>query len=171
MCAITQGFFISKKKDYLCVRVFCLHVYSTIRGQKRASDLLRLELQRSVSYHVGVGNWTQVLWKMQPALLVLSHPSSPQLVGTLRNYAFFFFLFWDTVPLCSPGLLQTCDLPAWRIINVCFHTWFKMQFWKSYCSSLTLASEAQGTLITILRAQVTWLTIYGTGQSSMGHYL
>ena len=32
-------------------------------GQKRALDALGLELETVVSYHVSVGNSTQVLWK------------------------------------------------------------------------------------------------------------
>ena len=39
----------------------CMYVHSMLihRDQKRASDLLKLELQRAASRHAGVGNRTQ----------------------------------------------------------------------------------------------------------------
>jgi len=38
-----------------------MFVAAACRGQKRASNLLRLELQKAVSYDVGAGTWTLVL--------------------------------------------------------------------------------------------------------------
>jgi hypothetical protein len=39
----------------LHISVHCLHAWC-LRGQKKASDPLELELQRVVSYYVGAGN-------------------------------------------------------------------------------------------------------------------
>lgn len=47
----------------------------TCGGQKKASDTLKLELQTAVSYYVGVGNETWVVWKRrtaEPSLLSFS---------------------------------------------------------------------------------------------------
>lgn len=62
-----------KKDLFLSVRVFCLCVYmhsmwvpGAYRGQKRAFDPLKLELQMTVvNFHVGqhMGNKTQILWR------------------------------------------------------------------------------------------------------------
>lgn len=52
----------------MCERLVCKYVYtmdmrSDFKGQKRTLDPLKLELQMVVSYHVGGGNRTQVLWE------------------------------------------------------------------------------------------------------------
>ena len=48
----------------LCGQMFCLHllfcttsVAGVLRGQKRASDFLKMEVQTVVSCHKGPGNW------------------------------------------------------------------------------------------------------------------
>ena len=43
--------------------VYVLSACSILRSQKRASDLLELELQMVVSLHMGAGNQIHVLWK------------------------------------------------------------------------------------------------------------
>ena len=48
----------------LCQHTMCMHY----GGQKKALDPLGLELQTVVSYHVGAGNPTQILWKGISAL-------------------------------------------------------------------------------------------------------
>jgi hypothetical protein len=54
---------------YVCVWVFCLHVYLCTAcvqcpwRPKRVSEPLELELQVVVSCHGGAGNWTRVLWR------------------------------------------------------------------------------------------------------------
>ena len=40
-----------------------LCIPGSYRGQKKASGLMKLELQTVVSLHVGAGNQTWVLWK------------------------------------------------------------------------------------------------------------
>ena len=49
---------------YVCA----LHVYSTHRNQKRASDPLELELQTVMSCPTRARNWTEVLWKSSQSL-------------------------------------------------------------------------------------------------------
>ena len=61
----------------------CISVPGALGIQKRASDLLELELQMVVSLYVGAGNSTQVLWKnsqfliadpsLQPLILVFNY--------------------------------------------------------------------------------------------------
>lgn len=50
---------------YMTVLFLCMYVYymyaGTLRGQKRAPDLLELELSMVEIHHVGTGNGTQVL--------------------------------------------------------------------------------------------------------------
>jgi hypothetical protein len=55
-------------KDTSCIWIFCLYtclsatnVPGAHRGQKRASDTLKLELQMVENHHVGTRNQTQVL--------------------------------------------------------------------------------------------------------------
>ena len=54
---------------YVYVGFACRHACATYaqpgacEGQKRASNLLELEIQIVVSHHVGVGNRTQVIWR------------------------------------------------------------------------------------------------------------
>jgi hypothetical protein len=38
-------------------------VLGALRGQKRTSDLLKLELEMVWGHHVGAGNQTWVIWK------------------------------------------------------------------------------------------------------------
>lgn len=63
------------KKITLYVRMFCLHVYMWVvclpgakGGWKRASDLVKLELQIVVKHHVVAGNRTLVICKSSNAL-------------------------------------------------------------------------------------------------------
>lgn len=57
-------------KIYLICMIFCLHVCehivyvpSTLRGQKRVLDPLKLETVMVVSHPVDTGKQTRVLWK------------------------------------------------------------------------------------------------------------
>jgi hypothetical protein len=63
---ITQPFYNPQRSIYLLLKIVVyrytfvfIYVHyvcaGTYRGQKRASDVLELELQRVVSHHVGVG--------------------------------------------------------------------------------------------------------------------
>lgn len=52
---------------FLPACLFVHHVCNAQTGQKKASDSLRPELQMSVSWKVGLGNWTQVFWKKTSA--------------------------------------------------------------------------------------------------------
>lgn len=58
--------------------VFCLHVCAY--GPRKAEEgvrPLKLELEVSVSHHMGAGNQTRVLWKKQLGHLTTEHLSSP----------------------------------------------------------------------------------------------
>lgn len=55
----------------MSVNQFCT---CTKRGQKRNPNPLQLELQIFVSYHVGSGNQTQVLWKSSQWVLLIAKP-------------------------------------------------------------------------------------------------
>ena len=69
-----------------CIDTCVPHACSARGGQKRALDPLELELQKTVSFHVGAGNPNQVL-KGQPVLvnvepsLQLLCPSSYYITG------------------------------------------------------------------------------------------
>ena len=52
-------------------------------GQKQVSNSLELELQMVVSCHVGAGNLTQVLWKMNQCSELLSHFSSLKCINSV----------------------------------------------------------------------------------------
>lgn len=60
----------------MCVCMYTTCVLDASEGQKRASDLLELEVHVVLSHHVGAGNQTQVSAEQQVAL---SHedPSGP----------------------------------------------------------------------------------------------
>ena len=53
------------------------HVCSTHRGQKMASEIMKLELRMVVSHHVDAGNQTQVFCKSSQCSSALSHLSNP----------------------------------------------------------------------------------------------
>ena len=55
-------FYVCKCPSYIYVCI--LGVWSVHRGQKRALDSLKQELQIVVSWHEGAWNWTQVFWKI-----------------------------------------------------------------------------------------------------------
>lgn len=67
--------------------VYVPHVYlpDVQRGQNRALDPLKLELQTVVSHYVGAGDGAQVLWKISSKMQ--NHLSSPPPQGTIRGLA------------------------------------------------------------------------------------
>jgi hypothetical protein len=73
---------------FACIYVCVLYAYSTHRDQRRVSDPLELELQLSVSCHVGAGNGTRVLCKSSCCFLGLTHLSSSSLVS-LKGFSFY----------------------------------------------------------------------------------
>lgn len=48
---------------FVCIYIYTSHVPGASRGQKRASDLLELELQNCGSHCVSVEILIRVLWK------------------------------------------------------------------------------------------------------------
>lgn len=92
---------------YLCVWVLCLHVCLCIicmpcalGSQRVMVNPLDLELQMVVSYCVGAGTWTLVLWKSSWYSLLLSHLSSSSL-----HFDFYFSLL---IFLMVPSLVCLC---------------------------------------------------------------
>lgn len=74
----------------ICVCMCNLHVYmcttyvsSTLRGQKRVLDPLKMELHIAVSHHLGSGNQTFVFCK--------SNTCSYPLTDLTHPFLFFFF--------------------------------------------------------------------------------
>lgn len=72
--------------------MFCLHtclnticVSGALRGQKRALDLLQLELQTFMSHYVGARNWTRVPCWSSKHILLLSHLCSYSCSFPLRK--------------------------------------------------------------------------------------
>lgn len=57
---------------HVCLCTTCLS--GAYRGQKRASDLLGLQLQMVVSCHMGAGNQTQVFGKNKCSSLLANSP-------------------------------------------------------------------------------------------------
>lgn len=53
---LSSLYFYFARRSVLSPLGLCTYVYSTYGGQKRELDPLRLELQATVSFHVGAGN-------------------------------------------------------------------------------------------------------------------
>ena len=84
----------------------------------RAPDPLGPELQAVVSWHVGAGNWTQVLWKSSQWFSQLNLLSSPELwvlvasqeiARTRRTVRRFYWQRTFSVP-GSSGFVHYCNL-------------------------------------------------------------
>lgn len=83
---------------YMCIWCFvCMYVCV------RVLELLKLELQKVVICHVGVGNWTWVLWKSCQCSQPLSHPSSP-LSWYLQPSSTTYSVFLPLLAITSAGL-------------------------------------------------------------------
>lgn len=71
----------------------CVHVYlcvpGVLRGQKRASDSLELELRMVIIHHVGAVNWTWGLLQEQPVLLTIE-PSLQLPQRVFKGNAFYY---------------------------------------------------------------------------------
>lgn len=86
----------------MCVCFACMNFCSLCArgaggGQKTASEFPELELQMFVSYHVGVGNRTQVLWESNQSLF-----GGRVVMVVLRQYLIMKpWLAWRS--LCGPG--------------------------------------------------------------------
>lgn len=66
--------YMNALSKYVCIP----YVPGTCGGQKKAQDLLDLELQTAVCCHVGTGNQTQVSLDEEPGLLIPEPSFQPQ---------------------------------------------------------------------------------------------
>lgn len=113
---------------YLCLCTAC--VCRTYRGQKKALDLLVLELQMVVSHPIGSGSWSYVLWKNNQYSYSLSYLSRP----SICIHSFILLMAkieetspqWErTFPSFYPGVLYICEFLC------CFN--FDWEFIIEYC--------------------------------------
>ena len=81
---------------FACMDVYASQIMPGIQGgQKRVLDPRELKLQRVVSYHVGGGNRTWVLWKSSQCAQPMCHLSSYflSLFISLYESAFTYIVF------------------------------------------------------------------------------
>lgn len=90
----SEGSFFTLKGLLLlsvCLPTYIGWVSHVLKGQKRSLDSLELEVERVVSCHVGVGNWTRVLYKSSQWRE--SHLSSPMEFLPLFSTKYTFLAF------------------------------------------------------------------------------
>jgi hypothetical protein len=97
--------------------VHYVYVSSALGGQKRSSDTLEPELQMVVSYHVGAGGWTQVLWESNKwfllfslQLLLLLFKENFESIHSY-NYCIFFYIHLCIMFVCvvvGVGVVWPC---------------------------------------------------------------
>ena len=150
-------------QTYLASRLLTVSAGS---GQKRVSDPLALESWMVVSYHVGAGNWTQVLCKSNNC----SQPPQPSLIPLAIVFPLSLCIS------CSP-VLHTTPLIKQQCICVCGGGTMKSSL-KAFSiktlrrSTLTLQSWETGSSMTsfpnICSLKVTPLWAFGALGPWMG---
>lgn len=116
---------------YVCLYTTC--VLGALRDQEKPSDSLELESQTVVSCHVGLGNWTWVLWKNIQQFRHLNHLSSPQLWLCYKRFCFqisveisiFKQFLWRNQPVASFWRLagSSSQRLVGRVAVCCELTW------------------------------------------------
>lgn len=93
---------------YIGVLPSCICMLTSWTDQKRASNLLELELQMVVGYHVSSGNWTHVLWTSVKVLLTTEQYRQPLWFFFLK-----IFMHMQQMLLISESSIQPLGL--WRV--------------------------------------------------------
>lgn len=130
------------------VWVLCLHecmcticVLGTLRGQKRASDTLELELHMVVSCLFGAGNWAEVFYKSSKYYELLSQCFSPPHPPCPPNPCFYsqldragWIYHWDKKHpiLFRFGIIYSCyigevSVPPWASVSLQQHREWQLE--------------------------------------------
>lgn len=126
---------------YLCVLIWIyMHPMHEVFIETRRGHQIpgNWHLQMFVNYHVGDGNWSQVLCKSGKYSKALNHLFSPKITFFKENLRWYFVYWSSDFSRNNPGFrrikgiltkLFVASLPAKLLVQFWYHTF--MYFWVS----------------------------------------